>query len=150
MARLLDDLWSHPVGRPLHALVSRVCRAQHQPGLQSCAARFHTWLLIKLKPKGVLFACFRQSKARCILLGMLLILLVGKSQAFSNKLHPVRHAADLLVMRFWLFPEPRLDHRSEAAASTAAAKASLHQFVWEICDIMVWGSVCFIICRAFP
>lgn len=38
VARLLDDLRSHPVGRPLHALVPRVCRVQHQASNQNQGA----------------------------------------------------------------------------------------------------------------
>ena len=38
VARLLDDLWSHPVGRPLHALVPRVCRVQLESGIQQQGA----------------------------------------------------------------------------------------------------------------
>ena len=125
MARLLDDLWSHPVGRPLHALVPRVCRVQHQSGnqqhqsgnqqhqsgnqqLQSGvpvmllfpeSAGCNTSQAFRFKVQFVLHAAnpsccccpslqgatsARHSKARCSLLGMLLVDMLARTKHYEQ------------------------------------------------------------------
>lgn len=102
MARLLDDLRSHPVGRPLHALVAGVCRVQHVSGVQEQGA-----------------ACQACCWSTC-----------WQEPGIANLVRPVRHAAGLVVDETLAGDEPsNVDLRPEAAASNIQRRcASISAF----------------------